>query len=61
MELADPSVGARRGIRRVEVVDPDGVSLGSQTQAFLVCSQSVAGWGEFGVTDPGSCWSAIEA
>ena len=34
----DPSVGARHGIGRVRVVDPDGASLGSQTQAFFVLS-----------------------
>ena len=61
MELADLGVGAHRGIGQVGVVDPNGVSLGSQIQAFLVCSRSVAGWGEFGVADPGSFWSAVEA
>ena len=52
--LVDPGVGARRGIGRVRVVDPDGASLGLQTQVVLDRSRSIVGWGEFTVADPGS-------
>ena len=42
------------GLGEPKLVDPDGASLGSQTRGFfLERSRSVAGWGEFGVIDPG--------
>ena len=53
MTLTDPGIGARHGIGQVGVMDPDGASSGSQSQVVLECSRSVAGWGEFGVTNPG--------